>query len=189
MPKPKTVLYVRVSTAEQTSAHQVEQARAEGFDVEDRFVIVDHGVSGVSTKLAERDQGKRLFDLLNDGDTLLVRWVDRLGRDYRDVSDTMRLFLLRGVTIKTVINRMTFDATLTDPLQLAARDAMLAFMAALADADAKAKKEARTAGTGRNQIVCFQAVRQILLLAQSNTTQWRGSVESCPINGRLGKVR
>lgn len=30
-PKPKTVLYVRVSTAEQTSDHQLAQARSAGF--------------------------------------------------------------------------------------------------------------------------------------------------------------
>lgn len=76
----------------------------------------------------------------------MVRWVDRLGRNYKDVSNTMREFLDRGVTIKTVTNTMVFDAHITDPLQLAARDAMLSFMSALAHADAAAKREAREAG-------------------------------------------
>ena len=44
----------------------------------------------VSTKLAERPQGGRLFDLLRSGDTLVVRWVDRLGRNYQDICDTIR---------------------------------------------------------------------------------------------------
>jgi putative DNA-invertase from lambdoid prophage Rac len=33
----------------------------------------------------------------------VVRWVDRLGRNYRDVTDTIREFMRRGVVIRTVI--------------------------------------------------------------------------------------
>jgi putative DNA-invertase from lambdoid prophage Rac len=95
-------------------------------------VVADNGVSGVSTKLAERPQGKRLFDILRPGDTLVVRWVDRLGRDYRDVSDSIRHFMRDGVIIKTVINSMVFDGATTDPIQQAVREALLAFMAATA---------------------------------------------------------
>lgn len=147
-PTPKTVLYVRVSTAGQTSAHQLTQARAAGFAIEDDHVITDHGVSGVETLLRDRDQGRRLFDLLQAGDTLLVRWVDRLGRNYRDVKQVIEHFNAKGVTVKTVINNMTFEADykLADPTLRAARDAILAFMAALAEADNKAKSEARQAG-------------------------------------------
>ncbi|MBE9639778.1 recombinase family protein [Salipiger mangrovisoli] len=147
-PTPKTVLYVRVSTAGQTSAHQLTQARAAGFHIEDEHVITDHGVSGVKTIIKERDQGRRLFDLLQAGDTLLVRWVDRLGRNYRDVKQVIEHFNAKGVTVKTVINNMTFEADykLSDPTLKAARDAILAFMAALAEADNKAKSEARQAG-------------------------------------------
>lgn len=147
-PKPKTVLYVRVSTAEQTSAHQLAQAREAGFNIEDQDVITDHGVSGVQTRLEDRDQGKRLFDILRPGDTLLVRWCDRLGRNYEDVKDVITAFNKKGVTVRTVINAMCFEADhlIYDPTMKAARDAMLAFMAALAEADATAKREARRAG-------------------------------------------
>lgn len=60
-------------------------------------------------RLAERPEGRRLFDMLRAGDTLVVRWVDRLGRNYADVCDTIREFMRRGVVIKTVINGMTFE--------------------------------------------------------------------------------
>lgn len=144
----KTVLYVRVSTSEQTSAHQITQAREAGFTFMDKYVIVDHGVSGVSTALRDRDQGKRLFDMLQPGDTLLVRWVNRLGRDYKDVKNTIETFLNQGVTVKTVINNMVFqpDYMLQDPMQIAARDAVLAFMVGIAEAEATAAREARRAG-------------------------------------------
>ena len=140
----KTVLYVRTSTSEQTIEHQLSQAKQAGFTFDD--VIEDEGVSGVSTTLAERPNGKRLFDLLRDGDTLVVRWVDRLGRNYDDIQKNIRLFLDRGVTIRTVINGMTFDTDPPDAMAKAIRDAMLSFMSAMAEAQALAMKEAQSAG-------------------------------------------
>jgi Resolvase, N terminal domain len=111
------VFYARVSTTEQTTVHQRTQAEQAGFNIDK--VVADEGVSGVSTRLAERPEGKRLFDMLRAGDMLVVRWVDRLGRNYTDVVDTIREFMRRGVIIKTVINGMTFDGSTTDPMQQA----------------------------------------------------------------------
>lgn len=145
----KTILYARVSTSEQTLDHQRTQAEAAGFNIDE--VIADHGVSGVSTTLRERGEGKRLYDKLREGDTLVVRWVDRLGRNYQDVTDTIREFMRRGVIIRTVINGLTFDGATTDPMQEAVRDALIAFMAATAQAQAEAGKEAQKAGIAAKQ--------------------------------------
>jgi DNA invertase Pin-like site-specific DNA recombinase len=139
-----TILYARVSTTEQTLEHQRVQAEAAGFKIDE--VVADDGVSGVTTRLAHRLQGRRLWDILRKGDTLVVRWVDRLGRNYEDVSDAIREFMRRGVVIRTVINGLTFDGATTDPMQQAVRDALIAFMAALSQAQAEANKEAQTAG-------------------------------------------
>jgi DNA invertase Pin-like site-specific DNA recombinase len=105
----KTVLYCRVSTIDQTVEHQRTQAEQSGFRPD--VVLADHGISGVSTDLSQRPQGRRLFDILREGDILVVRWIDRLGRNYRDVTDTVREFIRRGIRIETVINRMSFDGT------------------------------------------------------------------------------
>ncbi|SDY90690.1 recombinase family protein [Citreimonas salinaria] len=156
-----TIFYARVSTADQTLSHQVSQARAAGFEIDE--VLSDHGVSGVSTALRDRPEAKRLFDKLRKGDTLVVRWVDRLGRNYADVTDTIREFIRRGVTIRTVINNMTFDGTPQDPMQEAVRDALIAFMAATAQAQAEATKEAQKAG---------------IAAAKMNTTKYRGKKPS-----------
>ncbi|MCK1364692.1 recombinase family protein [Bradyrhizobium sp. 62] len=139
-----TIFYARVSTTDQTVEHQRTGAEAAGFKI-DR-VVADHGVSGISTRLAERPDGKRLFDILRSGDTLVVRWIDRLGRNYGDVCDTIREFMRRGVVIRTVINGLTFDGATTDPMQQAVRDALIAFMAATAQANAEAIKEAQRGG-------------------------------------------
>jgi putative DNA-invertase from lambdoid prophage Rac len=140
----KTVLYARVSTTDQTIAHQEAQARAAGFRVDE--VVADHGVSGIKNKLGERAQGRRLFDMLRAGDTLLVRWVDRLGRNYEDVTEVIRQFMARGIIIRTVINGLTFDGATKDPMQKAVRDALIAFMSATSQAQAEATKEAQRAG-------------------------------------------
>lgn len=140
----KTILYARVSTEDQNAAHQRAQAEAAGFVIDD--VVTDQGVSGVSVPMKERPEGKRLFDMLRKGDTLVVRWVDRLGRNYQDVTDTIRHFMRQGVIIRTVINQLTFDGSTQDPMQQAVRDALIAFMSATAQAQAEATKEAQKAG-------------------------------------------
>lgn len=138
------IFYARVSTTEQTLDHQVKQARAAGFRIDE--VIADHGVSGVKHRLIDRPEGRRLYDKLRHGDELIIRWVDRLGRDYNDVTDAIRHFIRLGVTVRTVISNMTFDGATTDPVQMAVRDAMVAFLAATAQAQAEATKSAQQAG-------------------------------------------
>lgn len=140
----RTIFYARVSTAEQTLSHQQTQAEKAGYVFD--MVIADHGVSGVSVKLKDRPEGRRLFDLLNEGDTLVVRWIDRLGRNYADVTDTIREFIRRGVVVRTIINGMVFDGATKDPMQMAIRDAQIAFMAAMAQAQAEGTKDAQRAG-------------------------------------------
>ena len=142
--EPQTILYARVSTTDQNIEHQKTQAEEAGFVFHD--VYADKGTSGLSTTLAERDEGKKLYERLRRGDVLVVRWVDRLGRNYTDVTDTIRHFMAKGVVIKTVINKMVFDGSTKDPMQKAVRDALIAFMAATAEAQAEATKEAQKAG-------------------------------------------
>ena len=68
----------------------------------------------------------------------------------------------KGVVVKTVINGMTFDGATKDPLQKAVRDALIAFMAATAQAQAEATKEAQKAG--------IKAARE----AEDSATRYRG---------------
>ena len=140
----KTFLYARVSTAEQNITIQVTQAEQAGYMIDE--VIADHGVSGISVPLKDRQEGRRLFDMLRHGDVLVVRWVDRLGRDYKDVTQNIRAFMDRGVVVKTIINAMTFDGATTDPIAMAVRDALIGFMAATAQAQAEATKVAQKSG-------------------------------------------
>jgi putative DNA-invertase from lambdoid prophage Rac len=124
--------------------YQFAHAKAAGFTIDE--VVADNGVSGLHTRLVERPEGRRLLDKLRAGDVLVVRWVDRLGRNYEDVCDTIREFMRRGVVVRTVINNFTFDGATRDPMQQAVRDALIAFMAATSQAQAEATKVAQRAG-------------------------------------------
>ncbi|MCZ4367457.1 recombinase family protein [Sulfitobacter dubius] len=157
----QTILYARVSTADQTAEHQLSHAKNAGFKI-DR-VITDDGVSGVAIPFRDRPEAKRLFDILRAGDVLVVRWVDRLGRNYDDVTTTIRAFMRKGVIIRTVINNFTFDGSTIEPVQKAVRDALIAFMAATAQAQAEATKEAQKAG---------------ILHAKADRTKYRGKKPS-----------
>ena len=84
--------------------------------------------------------------MLRSGDTRVVRWVDRLGRNYADVTDVIREFIRRGVIVRTVINGLTFDGATTNPMEMAVRDALIGLMAATAQAQAEATKEAQRLG-------------------------------------------
>jgi putative DNA-invertase from lambdoid prophage Rac len=138
-----TVLYARVSAVEQTIEHQLAHARAAGFAIDE--VVADNGVSGLSTRFV----AQRLLDKLRAGDVLVVRWVDRLGRNYDDVCDVIREFMRRGVVIRTVINDFKFDGLNKEPIQQAVSDALIAFMSAAAQAQAEATKAAQRAGIER----------------------------------------
>jgi putative DNA-invertase from lambdoid prophage Rac len=74
-----------------------------------------------------------------------------LGRNYQDVTDTIRSLINIGVTVKTVINGMVFDGATTDPTQKAIRDALIGFMAAMAEAQVEANKEAQRAGIAHHK--------------------------------------
>ncbi len=64
----------------------------------------------------------------------------------RDATATIRHLMNEGVVVKTVINAMVFDGSTTDPIQKAVTDALIAFMAATAQAQAEATKAAQKAG-------------------------------------------
>ena len=140
----RTVLYAPLNRMEQNVKHQSEQAEAAGFVIDN--VIDEEGLSVSQVPLVDRAGGRRLLDLLRDGDILVCRWISSLGCNYDEIQKNIRLFLNRGVTIKTVIKGMTFDAKPLGTKDRAVQDATLSFISAMAEAQAIANKEAQAAG-------------------------------------------
>ena len=96
--------YARVSKREQNPAAQEAELRAAGAV----RVFVDHGES---SRIADRPQWLACLDYLNDGDTLLVRRLDRLGGSERIIIETLHDLDRRGVNIKSLTEPMIDTTT------------------------------------------------------------------------------
>jgi putative DNA-invertase from lambdoid prophage Rac len=168
-------------TCSQTIEHQRSHAEAAGFKINE--VIADHGVSGITAKLADRPGGRRLLDKVRSGDHVFVRWVDRLGR----TMTTRPPLMAEGIIVKTVINTMVFDGSTTDPSQKAVREAMIAFMAATARAQAEATKTAQKAGIAyaKQQQPSISPRRNIGAGSLRTPTRGSTSCAQCWINIRV----
>lgn len=76
--------YVRVSTKEQNEARQVIAMRE--FGVAEKNLFIDKQ----SGKDFNRPQYKRLLRKLKAGDTLVIKSIDRLGRNYDEIIEQWR---------------------------------------------------------------------------------------------------
>lgn len=76
--------YARVSTKEQNLDRQLDALQAFGIDQE--MVFADKA----SGKDFERPEYKRLMGSLNEGDVLVVKSIDRLGRSYEEILEEWR---------------------------------------------------------------------------------------------------
>lgn len=94
---PRTFIYARVSTADQTTDNQIKEIEAVGFTVEPRRIVAET-VSG-STSAFERPGFAKLVDRLERGDVLVVTKLDRLGRNAMDVRATVERLAAEGVRV------------------------------------------------------------------------------------------
>lgn len=77
--------YVRVSTRDQNEARQM--IAMEDFGVDKKHIYLDKQ----SGKDFNRPQYQRLMRKLKRGDTLVIKSIDRLGRNYNDIIEQWRL--------------------------------------------------------------------------------------------------
>ena len=77
--------YARVSTREQNAERQL--IALTGFGIAESAIFVDKQ----SGKDFERTQYRRLLRKLKNGDTLVVKSIDRLGRNYEEILEQWRI--------------------------------------------------------------------------------------------------
>ena len=90
--------YARVSTREQNEAHQM--IALTGFGIAETAIFVDRQ----SGKDFERTQYRRLMRKLKDGDTLVVKSIDRLGRNYEEILEQWRVITKEKRTAIVVLD-------------------------------------------------------------------------------------
>ena len=77
--------YARVSTKEQNEARQLTALREMGIPSENVYLDKQSGAD------FERVQYRRMLRRLGPGDTLIVKSIDRLGRNYREILEQWRI--------------------------------------------------------------------------------------------------
>lgn len=90
--------YTRVSTSSQDAQLQLDALVAAGVQKRDVFADVTSG----SKTAIERTGIKKLLEYAEDGDTVVVWRVDRLGRSLIDVLNTVNLLRERGVQVRSI---------------------------------------------------------------------------------------
>lgn len=86
--------YARVSTAEQTTAPQIEALKRAGCER-----VFDEQMSGVD---ADRPELKKALAFAREGDTFVVWKLDRLGRSMKHLVQTVEALSKEGVAFKSL---------------------------------------------------------------------------------------
>lgn len=109
--------YVRVSSQDQNEARQVEALRG----LCDQLIV-----EKASGKNAERPQLQMMLASVRTGDQLIVKSIDRLARNTRDLLAIIDEMTTKGVSVDFLDNGMSFDDSPTSKL-------ILTMMAAVAE--------------------------------------------------------
>ncbi len=92
--------YGRVSTADQTSANQLQELQSLGHEIQPQRWFSDT-ISG-KVPSSERPEFMKMLDRMEAGDMLLVSKLDRIGRDMVDVISTLRSLAARSIKVKVL---------------------------------------------------------------------------------------
>lgn len=77
--------YARVSTKEQNEARQIVSLTEFGITQENIFIDKQSG------KDFEREEYRKLVNLLKDDDVMVIKSIDRLGRNYEEILEEWRI--------------------------------------------------------------------------------------------------
>ena len=102
--------YARVSTKEQNEQRQIIALTQ--FGIEEKNIYVDKQ----SGKDFERAQYRRLMRKLKDGDTLVIKSIDRLGRNYAEILEHWRVITKEKTVAIVVLDMPLLDTRKTNDL-------------------------------------------------------------------------
>ncbi len=89
--------YIRVSTREQNLDRQILAMKEEG--IEDKYIFSDQ----MSGKNFDRPKYNRLMKKLKPGDLLVIKSIDRLGRNYMEILEQWRVITkIKKANIKVI---------------------------------------------------------------------------------------
>ena len=134
MPQGKQVGYIRVSSADQNTARQLQDINLDK--------VFEDKCSGKDTN---RPQLKICLEYLREDDTLHVHSLDRLARNVEDLLATVRNLTERGVKVVFHKENLTFAPDTSDNSNSMSR-LMLTIMGAIAEFERNLIKERQKEG-------------------------------------------
>lgn len=100
--KGQTVGYIRVSSADQNTARQLD-----GIELNKKFV---DKISG-STRIKDRPALRDLFEYVRAGDLVVIHSFDRLARDLDILIDLIKSLNSKGVSLQSIKENITFNGS------------------------------------------------------------------------------
>lgn len=85
--------YIRVSAKDQNEQRQIDAMRSYGVDMDNIYLDKQSGAD------FNRDNYKLMLRTLREGDTLVIKSIDRLGRDYTGIKEQWQKITGKGVHI------------------------------------------------------------------------------------------
>lgn len=135
--------YVRVSSKDQNEARQLEKMRE--LEIEDKNIFIDKA----SGKDLEREQYKKLISIVEEGDEIIFDSLDRLGRDYDDLTiEWRRLTREVGCDLKA-LDLEFFDSALfrsMGDIGKCVEDMLLSLLAYVAQTERKKNRQRQAEG-------------------------------------------
>ncbi len=178
-----TFAYLRVSTQDQTTEQQLAAIEQANYQVGDRLIYIEQGVSGKIPAL-QREQFKRLSDQITKGDVLVVSKLDRLGRDTLDVISTIDALVARGVSV-AVLGLGVLDSSPTSRLTLTMLAAISEFERRIIGErtkDALAVKKANGVVLGRPKKIDNAELKASAQALLTGGTSWRKTADQLDIS-------
>lgn len=167
--KGQTVLYARVSTAEQN----LDRQKNPGFEIDRVF---EDKCSGKDTN---RPALQECMNYLRSGDVLLVWEISRLARNLQDLLTIVNTLNKKGVTVKFLTENLTFSANGSDAfseLQLSLLGAFASFERKLirqrqAEGIKIAKENGRYKNCGRKPALSEDQIAEAKTLIESGLSK------------------
>jgi DNA invertase Pin-like site-specific DNA recombinase len=126
--------YGRVSTKEQNPDLQINALKEAGCHPSDIYI------EKISSRKKERPLFKKVMDLLEAGDTLVVWKLDRIGRSVKELVTILEELMERGVDLKILTGPLVVDTT------TAQGKLMYSIIAAFAEYERELNRERTLAG-------------------------------------------
>lgn len=99
--------YIRVSSADQNPARQLENAKL-------HKTFVDYA----SAKDSNRQQLKEMMAYVREGDRVVVHSLDRLARNIKDLHNIIETLNQKGVAIQFIQENLTFVPNVSNPMSM-----------------------------------------------------------------------